>query len=37
MSEKELNQKGKELINDIAKTSVEISEAIAEIDAVLKK
>ncbi len=37
MGEKELNQKGKELINDIAKTSVEISESLAEIDAVLKK
>lgn len=37
MEEKKLNQKGQELINDIAKTTVEISEIMAEIDAVLKK
>ena len=37
MSEKEINQKGKELIKDMAKTSVEISEAIAEVNAALKK
>lgn len=37
MDEKEINQNGKKLIDDIVKTSIEISESIAEIDVLLKK
>lgn len=36
MSEIELNQSCKELIKDIVKTSVELSEEIAEIETILK-